>query len=42
MPREQGKNGQWYDTVAPLTPAAKERLAHVVLEAYSEKEPSGA
>ncbi len=42
MPREQGKNGQWYDTVAPLTPAAKARLAHVVLEAYSEKEPSGA
>ena len=38
MPREQGKNGQWYDTVAPLTPAAKESLTHVVLEAYSEKE----
>ncbi len=38
MPREQGKNGQWYDTVAPLTPAAKAHLARVVLEAYSKKE----
>lgn len=33
-PREQGKNGLWYDTVVPMTPQAKRRLSEVVLEAY--------
>jgi len=40
MPREQGKNGQWYDTVVPLTKEAREQLAEAVLEAYGTKEPS--
>ena len=34
MPREQGKNGQWYETVSPLTPQARERLSCAVLNAY--------
>ncbi len=40
LPREQGKNGQWYDTVSPLTKEAREQLTEVVLEAYTAKEPS--
>ena len=36
MPREQGKNGQWYDTVAPMTKEAKAHLAEVVLEAFNQ------
>ena len=40
MPREQGKNGQWYDTVAPLTKEAKARLTQTVLKAYETEEPS--
>ena len=40
LPREQGKNGQWYETVVPLTKEARERLAEVVLEAYSADGPS--
>lgn len=35
LPREQGKNGQWYDTVVPLTKEARVKLAQVVLDAYS-------
>lgn len=34
MPREQGKNGQWYDTVAPMTKEAKDNLSRIVLKAY--------
>lgn len=40
MPREQGKNGQWYDTVTPLTKEARNRLTELVLEAYEAKEPT--
>lgn len=40
MPREQGKNGQWYDTVAPITKEARETLSRIVLKAYqSDGEP---
>ncbi|MBI3324333.1 MAG: septation protein SpoVG family protein [Candidatus Omnitrophica bacterium] len=35
MPRELGKNGQWYDTVVPLSKEAKAKLSQIVLEAYS-------
>ena len=34
MPSERGKNGQWYDTVIPLTKHAHEDLSEVVLAAY--------
>lgn len=39
MPREQGRNGQWYDTVAPITKEAKDTLSRIVLKAY-ETTPS--
>lgn len=38
MPREQGKNGQWYETIVPLTKTARAQLSDVVLEAYHAKE----
>ena len=34
MPRHQGKDGKWYDTVYPATKELKERLSNIVLEAY--------
>lgn len=34
MPREQGKDGKWYDTIRPLSPEFKEQLQDAVLEAY--------
>ncbi|PIU41133.1 MAG: septation protein spoVG [Candidatus Omnitrophica bacterium CG07_land_8_20_14_0_80_42_15] len=34
MPREQGKDGKWYDNVLPITKEAKEELAEVLLGAY--------
>ena len=37
MPREQGKNGQWYDTVVPLKKEVRDRLSQVVLEAYEQQ-----
>ncbi|MFH1281924.1 MAG: SpoVG family protein [Candidatus Omnitrophota bacterium] len=35
MPRHQGKDGKWYDTVTPLTKELKQQLKGVVLEAYN-------
>jgi len=34
MPRQQGKNGTWYDSVSALTKEAKAAVDRVVLEAY--------
>lgn len=34
MPRQQGKNGNWYDTVMPLTKEAREQISGIVLKAY--------
>jgi len=34
MPRHQGKDGKWYDTVTPTSKELKQQLAEVVLEAY--------
>jgi DNA-binding cell septation regulator SpoVG len=34
MPRHQGKDGKWYDTVTTQTKELKQQLAEVVLEAY--------
>ena len=36
MPREQGRDGQWYQTVLPLNEEVKNRLDSVVLEAYKQ------
>ena len=34
MPRHQGKDGKWYNTVNPLTKELKQQLSEAVLEAY--------
>jgi stage V sporulation protein G len=36
MPREQGKDGKWYDSFFPATKEARDNLAVVVLAAYQE------
>ena len=36
MPREQGRDGQWYQTIFPLNEEAKSQLDSVVLQAYQE------
>jgi stage V sporulation protein G len=34
MPRHQGKDGKWYDTVIPSTKELRAFLTEIVLEAY--------
>lgn len=34
MPREEGKDGKWYNTVIPLKREVKDEIEKVVLEAY--------
>jgi stage V sporulation protein G len=34
MPRHQGKDGKWYNTVTPVTKELKQQLTEAVLEAY--------
>lgn len=36
MPREQGKDGKWYDSFIPATDEAKQNLSEMVLAAYGE------
>ena len=36
MPRHQGKDGKWYDTVYPATKEIKQELSNLVLAAYNE------
>ena len=36
MPRHQGKDGKWYDTVYPSTKELRKHLNELVLEAYHE------
>ena len=38
MPREQGKDGNWYDTVIPLTKEARARVSEAVFNAYLSEE----
>lgn len=41
MPREQGKDGNWYDAVIPLTKEARQQVSELVLKAYqSDAEPA--
>ena len=40
LPREQGKDGKWYETVVPLTKEARERMSEAVLEAFGAQEPA--
>ena len=34
MPRQQGKDGNWYETVVPLADEVRQRISQVVLNAY--------
>lgn len=36
MPRQQGKDAKWYDSVVALTKEAKDEVGRVVLEAYEQ------
>lgn len=36
MPRRQGKDGKWYETVTPLSDEVKKQLNEIVLEAYRD------
>ena len=36
MPRHQGKDGKWYNTVYPATKELKQQLSEAVLTAYKE------
>ena len=37
MPRQQGRDGQWYQTVLPLNEEIKNRLDEIVIKAYQEQ-----
>ena len=37
MPRQQGKDGKWYDNVVALTTESKNEVGRVVLEAYQQE-----
>ena len=37
MPRQQGKDNKWYDSVVALTKEAKTQLGRIVLEAYQQE-----
>jgi stage V sporulation protein G len=36
MPRHQGKDGKWYETVFPVTKEARQNLSDTVLAAYRQ------
>lgn len=36
MPRQQGKDGKWYNAVYPATKEIQKQISDLVLEAYSE------
>lgn len=38
MPRHQGKDGKWYNTVYPTTKELKQQLSEAILEAYKGAE----
>ena len=40
MPREEGKDGQWYDNVIPLSKEVRQHLSEVVLAAYQSGDGS--
>ena len=37
MPREQGKDGQWYQTILPLSEELRSQLNEIVLQTYQEQ-----
>jgi stage V sporulation protein G len=38
MPRQQGKDHRWYDSVVPLSRETKTEVERLVLEAYQKEE----
>jgi stage V sporulation protein G len=38
MPRHQGKDGRWYNTVYPTTKEVQQELTQLVLSAYREEQ----
>ena len=42
MPRKPGKDGNWYDTVRPLTKEARASLVSTVLEAFGKQDEGAA
>ncbi len=40
MPRQQGRNGKWYDSVVPLTKETRLKLIQAVLEAFEASHDS--
>ncbi len=36
MPRHQGKDGKWYNTVYPLTKEIQKKMSDLVMAAYEE------
>ena len=41
MPREQSKDGNWYDTVIPLTKEVRQQVSEKVLAAYESEKNNG-
>jgi len=37
MPKQQGKDSRWYDTVLPLNQEAKDGISSTVLAAYKQE-----
>ena len=37
MPRQQGKDAKWYESVVALTKEAKDEISRVVLESYRQE-----
>lgn len=37
MPRHQGKDGRWYNTVYPTTKEVQQELSQLILSAYKEQ-----
>lgn len=42
MPREQGKDGNWYDMAFPLSREVREQISGMVLAAYQNTEEEAA
>jgi len=38
MPRQQGKDAKWYDSVVALTKETKEEVGRIVLSAYQQED----
>ncbi len=38
MPREQGKDGNWYDTVFPVSKEVRQQVSEAVLSAYQSQQ----